>query len=82
MTMSLIALTGCSKGLVKGDKPLICPSTAYVEPEEFRLGPLKTKGDVEFHQKANTGFAKLADLLVAYTDLRGCVDEYNSSAAR
>lgn len=69
--------TGCSKGNVKADKPLICPSTAYVDEKEYKLAPLQSKSDKEFHGKANEGFEKLAKLRNAYKDLRECVDDYS-----
>lgn len=78
LTLSVVLSMGCSKTNLKPeDKPVICPSTAFIQVDEYKISPLQDNSDNEFHRAAGEAAEQRGVFRRAYIDLRECWDEYH-----
>lgn len=56
---------------------VVCNDSAFVDIADYKIAPLASKDDKEFHKWANEIITKQPNLIIAYKDLRECWDYYH-----
>lgn len=83
LMLSVALSMGCSTTKIKpDDKPVFCPSTAFIEVDEYKISPLKDNSDNEFHRAGGEAAEQRGVFRRAYIDLRECWDEYHTNGSR